>query len=119
MGMLVMSTIAERITVNPEQCGGRPCVRGLRIRVSDVLDLLASGLSPHRVLKELPDLEPDDISACLRFASRRLNQGILREEEDRLTIEPRASLLALLARLPALDEELPPVLKVPVDPVDL
>ena len=47
-----------RITVNPEQCGGRPCVRGMRIRVVDVLDLLAAGLSPQQVLEELPDLEP-------------------------------------------------------------
>jgi uncharacterized protein (DUF433 family) len=72
-----MSTIAERITVNPEQCGGRPCVRGMRIRVVDVLDLLAAGLSPQQVLEELPDLEPEDISACLRFASRRLDHPIV------------------------------------------
>ena len=72
-----MSTIAERITVNPEQCGGRPCVRGMRIRVVDVLDLLAAGLSPQQILEELPDLEPDDISACLRFASRRLDHPIV------------------------------------------
>jgi uncharacterized protein (DUF433 family) len=75
--MLDMSTIAERITVNPGQCGGRPCVRGMRIRVVDVLDLLAAGLSPQQVLEELPDLEPDDISACLRFASRRLDHPIV------------------------------------------
>jgi uncharacterized protein (DUF433 family) len=72
-----MSTIADRITVNPEQCGGRPCVRGMRIRVVDVLDLLAAGLSPQQVIEELPDLEPDDISACLRFASRRLDHPIV------------------------------------------
>jgi uncharacterized protein (DUF433 family) len=72
-----MSMIADRITVNPEQCGGRPCVRGMRIRVVDVLDLLAAGLLPHQVLEELPDLEPDDISACLRFASRRLDHPIV------------------------------------------
>jgi uncharacterized protein (DUF433 family) len=59
----------DRITFNPLQCGGRPCVRGMRIRVSDVLDLLAAGLSPTEVVPELPDLEPDDITACLRFAS--------------------------------------------------
>lgn len=72
-----MPTIADRITVNPEQCGGRPCVRGMRIRVVDVLDLLAAGLSPQQVLEELPDLEPEDISACLRFASRRLDHPIV------------------------------------------
>ncbi|MEK6607168.1 MAG: DUF433 domain-containing protein [Myxococcota bacterium] len=72
-----MSDILARITSNPEQCGGRPCVRGMRIRVSDVLDLLASGLTAHQVLEELPDLQPEDIAACLRFASRRLDHPIL------------------------------------------
>ncbi len=67
-----MATLADRITVDPEQCGGRPCVRGMRIRASDVLDLLASGLSPEQVIAELPDLELADIQACLRFASRRV-----------------------------------------------
>lgn len=61
----------------PLQCGGRPCVRGMRIRVVDVLDLMASGLSPERVLEELPDLEMEDIMACLRFASSRLDHPIL------------------------------------------
>lgn len=64
--------LMERITVNPDQCGGRPCVRGMRIRVSDVLDLLAAGLTADEVVEELPDLERADIAACLRFASRRL-----------------------------------------------
>jgi uncharacterized protein (DUF433 family) len=66
-----LAALVDRITVNPDQCGGRTCVRGLRIRVTDVLDLPASGLSPEQVLEELPDLEVEDISACLRFASRR------------------------------------------------
>ena len=69
--------LMERITVNPDQCGGRPCVRGMRIRVSDVLDLLAAGLSVDDVVIELPDLERDDIAACLRFASRRLDHPVL------------------------------------------
>lgn len=64
--------LADRITVDPAQCGGRPCVRGMRIRVSDVLDLLASGLSPEQIVEELPDLELPDVEACLRFASRRV-----------------------------------------------
>ncbi len=67
-----MAAITDRITINPEQCGGRPCIRGMRIRVSDVLDLLAGGLTPEQILEELPDLEPADIEACLRFASRRV-----------------------------------------------
>ncbi|MBI4483500.1 MAG: DUF433 domain-containing protein [Acidobacteria bacterium] len=51
-----MANLAERITVDPEQCGGRPCIRGMRIRVTDVLDLLANGLTPEQGLGELPDL---------------------------------------------------------------
>jgi uncharacterized protein (DUF433 family) len=72
-----MADIATRITVNPRQCGGRPCVRGMRIRVVDVLDLLASGLTTPQVLQELPDLEAEDVAACLRFARDRLDHPIL------------------------------------------
>ena len=67
-----VATLTDRITVDPDQCGGRPCIRGMRIRVSDVLDLLANGLSPEQIVEELPDLEPLDVQACLRFASRRV-----------------------------------------------
>ena len=72
-----MTEVAERITVDPEQCGGRPCIRGLRIRVVDVLELLAAGLSPEQVITELPDMEPADVIAALRYASRRLDHPIL------------------------------------------
>jgi len=72
-----MTELAHRITVDPEQCGGRPCIRGMRIRVSDVLDLLANGLTPEQVLEEMPDLELEDIRACLRFASRRLDHPVV------------------------------------------
>jgi uncharacterized protein (DUF433 family) len=72
-----MPNLTDRITVNPEQCGGRPCIRGMRIRVTDVLDLLAVGLTREQVLEELPDLEPEDISAALRFASRRMDHPVL------------------------------------------
>ena len=68
-----MASADERITVDPAQCGGRPCIRGMRIRVSDVLDLLASGMTQDEVLAELPDLEAEDIAACLQLASRRVN----------------------------------------------
>lgn len=68
-----MSNLLERITVNPKQCGGRPCIRGMRIRVSDVLDLFAAGLSPEDILEDLPDLEMDDLKASLTYASYRLN----------------------------------------------
>ncbi|MCC7165707.1 MAG: DUF433 domain-containing protein [Anaerolineae bacterium] len=69
--------LSERITVNPEQCGGRPCIRGMRIRVTDVLDLLAAGLSPKQILDEMPDLEMEDITAVLKFAARRIDHPIL------------------------------------------
>ena len=72
-----MPEVADRITVDPQQCGGRPCVRGMRIRVTDVLDLLASGLSTEQVLEELPDLETEDVRACLRFASRSLDHPVV------------------------------------------
>ncbi len=72
-----MPEVAERITVDPEQCGGRPCIRGLRIRVVDVLELLAAGLSHQQVIDELPDLEAADVIAALRYASRRLDHPIL------------------------------------------
>ena len=64
----------DRITVNPRQCGGRPCIRGMRVRVSDVLDLLAAGLSPSEVVDELPYLEPEDVEASLRYASEALRE---------------------------------------------
>lgn len=70
-------TWQDRITFNPRQCGGRPCIRGMRIRVTDVLDLLAAGLTRDEVLAELPDLESADIEAALRFASSRLDHPVL------------------------------------------
>lgn len=72
-----VTEIAERITVDPEQCGGRPCIRGMRIRVSDVLDLFAAGLSSADILAEMPDLETEDLNACLRFAARYLDHPVL------------------------------------------
>ncbi len=72
-----MAKLTDRITVDPEQCGGRPCIRGMRIRVSDVLDLLANGLSPEQIVEEMPDLELEDIRASLRFASRRLDHPFI------------------------------------------
>lgn len=67
----------DRITINLEQCGGRPCVRGMRIRVTDVLELLAAGETPAQILEEYPYLEAEDIAACLRYAARRLNHPVL------------------------------------------
>ncbi len=72
-----MSALLDRISVNPKQCGGRPCVRGMRIRVIDILDLFASGLDASQILQEMPDLEADDLKACLIFARRRIDHPLL------------------------------------------
>lgn len=71
-----MAELAERITVDLEQCGGRPCIRGMRIRVMDVLDFLANGFSAKQILEEMPDLEAEDIYASLRFAIRHLDNSL-------------------------------------------
>jgi uncharacterized protein (DUF433 family) len=68
-----MSNLLARITIDPEQCGGRPCIRGQRIRVTDVLELLASGETSQEILAQYPYLEAEDISACLLYAARRLD----------------------------------------------
>ena len=68
---------STRITIDPQQCGGRPCIRGMRIRVTDVLDLLEGGFSLEAILDELPDLEAEDICACLEFACRHKDQPML------------------------------------------
>ncbi len=68
----------ERITVDPYVCGGKPCIRWLRIRVVDILELLASGASHEEILEDYPYLEGADIYAALRFAARQSNHPILR-----------------------------------------
>ncbi len=68
--------IVDRITFNPDQYGGRPCIRGMRIRVTDVLDLLANGLSFQEILDEMPLLEHEDIVVCLQFASKKIDHPI-------------------------------------------
>ena len=59
----------DRITVNPKQMGGVPCIRGLRIPVATVVGMIANGMTPAEVIAELPPLEPEDVSAALRFAA--------------------------------------------------
>jgi uncharacterized protein (DUF433 family) len=68
----------DRITVDPAVCGGRSCIRGLRIRVKDVLDLLAAGATHDEILADYPYLEPDDITAVLAFAARQSDHPVLR-----------------------------------------
>jgi uncharacterized protein (DUF433 family) len=61
----------DYITIEPDKRGGKPCVRGLRITVSDVLDYLASGMPEDEILVDFPDLTREDIKACLAFAADR------------------------------------------------
>ncbi len=67
-----------RITINPAQCGGRPCIRGMRMRVKDLLDLLAAGVSPEDILRDYPYLEKEDIQAALEFAAAQSDHVMLR-----------------------------------------
>ena len=69
--------MTDRITFNPNQCGGRPCIRGMRIRVKDVLDLLAAGVPAGEILADYPYLEPEDISACLAYAAAEVDHPVL------------------------------------------
>lgn len=66
-----------RITVDPNMCGGRPCIRGLRVRVKDVLEMLASGMTKEDILNDFPYLEADDISASLEYAAKQVDHPIL------------------------------------------
>ena len=64
------SELLKRITIEPGKMGGKPCIRGMRMRVKDVLDMLAAGASRTDILESYPDLEDEDISAALIYASR-------------------------------------------------
>jgi uncharacterized protein (DUF433 family) len=72
-----MSHLA-RITVNPEQHGGKPCVRGMRVRVKDVLDLLAAGMTREEILQDYPYLEADDITAVLEYAALQADHPVFK-----------------------------------------
>jgi uncharacterized protein (DUF433 family) len=65
------ASLLDRITIEPGKCGGKPCIRGMRIRVSDILEMLGDGVSMDEILADFPDLEHDDILASLQFAARR------------------------------------------------
>src|SRR5688572_21369368 len=73
----VAMKLLERITVEPGKCGGRPCIRGLRIRVTDVLGMLAEGVSHEEILRDFPYLEPDDVKAALAYAARQSDHAVL------------------------------------------
>jgi len=67
----------DRITINPKQCGGRPCIRGMRIRVKDVLDMLAGGATQDEILADFPDLQAEDIRASIAYAARYLDHSVI------------------------------------------
>jgi uncharacterized protein (DUF433 family) len=67
----------KRITVEEGKCGGRPCIRGLRIRVADILDLLAAGASFQEILSDYPSLEGEDIIAAIEYAAHQTDHAVL------------------------------------------
>ena len=68
----------SRITFDPGQCGGRPCIRHYRLRVKDVLDMMGSGMSQEEIIHDYAFLEPEDIRACLQFAADQVDHAILK-----------------------------------------
>ena len=70
-------SLLDQMTSNPRQCGGRSCVRGMRIRVKDVLDMLAGGATQAEILQDFPFLEPDDIRACLEYAAAQVDHAVV------------------------------------------
>jgi uncharacterized protein (DUF433 family) len=77
MNVMNQADLLDRITFNPRQCGGRPCIRGMRIRVKDVLDMLAAGATEGEILRDYPYLEQDDIRACLEYASAQVDHAVV------------------------------------------
>ena len=71
------SELLSRITIEPGKCGGRPCIRGFRLRVTDVLGLLSTGESREQILADYEFLEPEDILACLEYAARQTDHVVL------------------------------------------
>ena len=69
--------LIERITLEPGKCGGRPCIRGTRLRVMDILELLAAGASEEEILRDYAFLQPEDISAALLYAARQTDHVVL------------------------------------------
>jgi len=76
-----MNDLAARITIRPEQCHGQPCIRGMRLRVVDVLEMLAGGMTHADILADYPYLEPDDIRASLAYAAQEMNHPVVTAAE--------------------------------------
>lgn len=69
--------MSQRIAIDPEVCGGRPCIRGLRLRVKDILDMLAGGATRQEILADYPYLEDEDITAALEYAGRVIDHPVI------------------------------------------
>lgn len=76
-----MSDLLNRITINPAQCGGRPCIRGMRIRVMDILEMLSGGMTAEQILADYDELEADDIAAALAYAAQAVSHPVLAAAE--------------------------------------
>jgi len=72
-----MGELLDRITIEPGKCGGKPCIRGLRVRVADILEMIAAGMSSAEILENFPYLEADDIRAAAAFAASRMNNTVV------------------------------------------
>ena len=79
-----MADLLTRITTAPDQCHGHPCIRGLRIRVEDILEMLADGATAEEILADFPDLEPDDIRACSAYAAIQTDDFVARTRHGKL-----------------------------------
>lgn len=71
-------TLADRISVDPEICGGRPCIRGTRVRVSDILDMISHNVSPDEIVRDYPYLKRDDVAAALAYAARAVDHRVVK-----------------------------------------
>jgi uncharacterized protein (DUF433 family) len=69
--------LLKRVTIEPGKCGGRPCLRGTRMRVTDILQLLSAGASHDEILQDYPDLEPEDILAAIEYAAHQTDHVVL------------------------------------------
>ena len=76
-----MADTLSRITIRPEQCHGQPCIRGMRIRVTDILEMLASGMTREQILADYPYLEAEDIGAALSYAAREISHPVVTAAE--------------------------------------
>jgi len=70
-------SLLDRITIEPGKMGGRPCIRRMRIRVTDILEMLAAGVAQDEILADFPDLEADDIRAAIAYAAVQLSHPVI------------------------------------------